>query len=126
MEGRKRRGGRRAWTGWVSVLVLHTWAEGVDDDGVKEADEEEQIGGVMGEGPKARTAGNEGGGRAMLGLTVHSICCYFLVSWPSSFTCWWWSFPPRSRHLSSPTTSALPLLLLRGLVLVWRGWLEEG
>jgi len=78
VEGRKRRCGRRAWTGWVSVLVLHTWAEGVDDDGVKEADEEEQKGGVM--GPKARTAGNEGGGRAMLGLTVHSICCYFLVS----------------------------------------------
>lgn len=65
------------------MSVLQVWAEGVDDEGVNEAGEEEEEVGVMGEGP-ART-GKDVGGRVMHGLIFLSISC--LVLSPSSSTC---------------------------------------
>ena len=84
----------------MSVSVLQVWAEGVDDEGVKEADEEdEEEVGVMGEGPAPTTTEKDVEARGSIFL---SICG--LVPSPSPSTCWWWSSPPRSRHLVTRNT----------------------
>lgn len=83
------------------MSVLQVWAEGVDEEGVKEVDEEEE-GGVMGEGP-ARTTGDDVGSRTRRGLSFLSLSG---LSSSTCCCCWWWpSPPPRSRHLVTLTTA---------------------
>ena len=69
------------------VSVVQMWAEGVDEEGVKEADEEEEeVGVVMGEGCARTTGRKDVGGRVMHGLNSLSICGH--VSSSSSSTSW--------------------------------------